>query len=193
MVSGRGGLVTLDKLTVTPAGAGRDATTYPATSAALTGTAHVDKSYSQAPGGVVTGVSDGAANSATFTVRARTAGTYGMTVRYANEELINSNHYNPDLMTAPADISVNGAPTFHVNFANTFDWNQFSYLTIPVRLRPGVNTIKFIANPQYNWDSTTVGYIYSGDGVGQPLRSDTAPNIAQITLAPFQAGPAGRR
>jgi hypothetical protein len=34
--------------------------------------------------------------------------------------------YAPVVMTAPADISVNGAPTFHVNFANTFDWNQLS-------------------------------------------------------------------
>jgi hypothetical protein len=43
-----------------------------------------------------------------------------------------ANHYNPDLMTAPADIVVNGAPAFHVNFANTFSWNQFWNLTIPV-------------------------------------------------------------
>jgi len=67
-------------------------------------------------------------------------------------------HYNPDLMTAPAGISINGGPSFHVNFASTFSWNQFWNLTIPVRLRPGANTI----------------------------RSDTAPNIDQITLAPFQ-------
>ena len=47
----------------------------------------------------------------------------------------------------------------------------------------GLNTIRFIANPQYNYDSTTIGVIYSGSGVGQPLRSETAPNIDQITLA----------
>jgi hypothetical protein len=29
-------------------------------------------------------------------------------------EQIVANHNNPDLMTAPADISVNGGPTFHV-------------------------------------------------------------------------------
>ncbi len=109
-----------------------------------------------------------------------------MTVRFANNQQIIANHYNPDLMTAPADISVNGGPTFHVNFGNTFSWNQFFNLTIPVQLRAGVNTIRFIANPQYNYDSTTIGIIYSGDGVGQPLRSETAPNIDQITLAPFQ-------
>lgn len=73
-----------------------------------------------------------------------------------------ANHYNPDLMTAPADISINGVPTFHVNFANPFSWNQFWNLTIAVRLRAGANTIRFIANPQYNYDSTTIRVIYSG-------------------------------
>jgi hypothetical protein len=109
---------------------------------------------------VVTGVSDGPANSLTLTVHAPSAGTYAMTVRFANNQQIVANHYN-----------------------------QFWNLTIPVTLRPGASTIKFIANPQYNCDSTTVGVIYSGDGAGQPLRSDTAPNIDQITLAPFQLRP----
>jgi len=187
VVTGVGGEVTLDNLTVTPVSATPGAVgTYQAQDAAMTGTAHVDNSYSQANGGVVTGISDGPANALTFTVHAPAPGTYGMTVRFANNQQVVANHYNPDLMTAPADISVNGAPTFHVNFANTFDWNQFWNLTIPVRLRAGTNTIKFIANPQYNWDSTTIGVIYSGQGIGQDLRSDTAPNIDQITVAPFQ-------
>ena len=188
VVAGRGGAVTLDKLTVTPvtgASATAGTRTYQAENGALAGTAKVASGYSQANGSVVTGVGGGAANSLTFTVQARAAGTYGMTVRYANNQGIIANHYNPDLMTAPADIGVNGAPTFHVNFANTFDWNQFWNLTIPVRLHAGSNTIKFIANPQYNWDSTTIGTIYSGSDVGDPLRSETAPNIDQITLAPL--------
>jgi hypothetical protein len=190
VAAGRGGEVTLDKLTVTPmpsAAAGALTRAYQAENAALTGTAKVATGYSQANGSVVTGVGGGPANSLTFTVQAPVAGTYGMTVRYANNQGIIANHYNPDLMTAPADISVNGGPTFHVNFANTFDWNQFWNLTVPVHLRPGTNTVRFIANPQYNWDSTTIGYIYSGSDVGDPLRSQTAPNIDQITLAPFQA------
>jgi hypothetical protein len=187
VVTGDGGLVALDKLTVTPVRAAPpEVSTYQAEDAALAGTAKVDNSYRQANGGVVTGVSGGPANSLTFTVHAPVAGRYGMTVRFANDQQIIANHYNPDLMTAPADVSVNGGPTFHVNFGNTFSWNQFWNLTIPVLLRPGANTIRFIANPQYNWDSTTIGVIYSGDGVGQPLRSGTAPNIDQITLAPFQ-------
>jgi hypothetical protein len=190
-VTGTGGQLTLDKLTVTPLPAGDPAVhavtaTYQAEDGALTGTATIDNSYSQANGGVVTGVSDGNANSLTFSVRAPVAGTYDMTVRYANRQGINANHYNPDVMTAPADISVDGRPTFHFNFANTFSWNQFSTATIPVNLRPGTNTIRFIANQQYNYDGKTAGVIYSGSDVGTPLRSDTAPNIDQITLAPAQ-------
>jgi hypothetical protein len=209
-VTGRGGAVTLDKLTVTPVTGGSSgasgasgtggssgisgaagARTYQAEDAVLAGTAKVASGYSQANGSVVTGVGGGTANSLTFTVQAPTAGTYGMTVRYANDQGIIANHYNPDLFTAPADISVNGGRTFHVNFASTFDWNQFWNLTVPVRLHAGANTMKFIANPQYNWDSTTIGYIYSGSDVGDPLRSETAPNIDQITLAPFQAKATG--
>jgi len=188
VVAGSSGDVTLDKLTVTPvSGAQPGVTTYQAEDGTLTGTAKIDNSYSQADGGVVTGIGDGPANSLTFTVHAAVTGAYAMTVRFANDQQIVANHYNPDLMTAPADISVNGGPTFHVNFASTFSWNQFWNLTIPVTLRPGANTIKFIANPQYNYDSTTPGVIYSGDGVGQPLRSGTAPDIDQVTLAPFRA------
>jgi hypothetical protein len=87
-------------------------------------------------------------------------------------------------MTAPADISVNGGPTTHVNFGNTFHWNQFWNLTIAVQLRAGMNSIKFIANPHYNYDGKTIGVVYSGSGpIGAPLRSDTAPNIDQITIA----------
>jgi hypothetical protein len=187
VVTGDGGVVTLDKLTVTPAGGAQPGvSTYQAEGGTLAGTAKVDNGYSQANGGVVTGIGGGPANSLTFTVHTPAPGRYGMTVRFANNQQIIANHYNPDLMTAPADISVNGGPTFHVNFGNTFSWNQFWNLTIPVQLRRGVNTIRFIADPQYNYGSTTIGVIYSGSGVGQPLRSETAPNIDQITLAPFQ-------
>jgi hypothetical protein len=191
VVTGLGGKLMLDKLTVTPVAASDPSVssqivTYQAENGTLSGTATVDNSYTQAHGGVVTGISDGPANSLTITAHAPAAGSYEMTVRYANDQMITSNHYNPDLMTAPADISVDGAPTFHVNFANTFSWNQFSTLTIPIVLQAGANTIKFTANQQYNWDGHTIGYVYSGSDVGQALRSDTAPNLDEITLARSQ-------
>jgi len=70
---------------------------------------------------------------------------------------------------------------------NTFSWNQFWDVTIPVVLERGTNTIRFIANQQYNYDGHTVGVIYSGsNGVGAALRASTAPNIDQISIAPRQ-------
>ena len=176
VMTGDDGKVLLDKLTVTAAAQSKRVT-YQAEDGRLTGTAHVDDSYSQAHGGVVTGVGNGPANALALTVQAPKAGSYAMTVRFAN----------PDLMTAPADISVNGGPTVHFNFANTFSWNQFWDVTIPVVLERGTNTIRFIANQQYNYDGHTVGVIYSGgNGVGAALRASTAPNIDQIALAPRQ-------
>jgi Concanavalin A-like lectin/glucanases superfamily len=188
VVAGRGGCVTLDKLAVTPVDRSADIATYQAEDGTLAGSAHVDIAYSQAHGGVVTGVKG--KSTLTMTVQAPASGTYAMTIRYANNQGILANHYNPDLMTAPADISVNGGPTVHVNFANTFDWNQFWTRTVPVQLAKGGNTIRFGADQQYNWDGVTVGVIRSGSDVGDALRSDTAPNIDQITLAPLRlAGP----
>jgi len=186
VMTGDDGSVLLDKLTVTPApGAARSV--YQAEDGTLTGTAHVDDSYSQARGGVVTGVGNGPANALALTVQAPKAGSYAMTVRFANDTELEATHYNPDLMTAPADISVNGGPTAHFNFANTFSWNQFWDVTIPVVLERGTNTIAFVANQQYNYDGHTVGVIYSGsNGVGAALRASTAPNIDQISIAPRQ-------
>jgi hypothetical protein len=186
VMTGDDGSVALDKLTVTAVpGAARSA--YQAEDGTLTGSAHVDNSYSQAHGGVVTGVGNGPANALALTVQAPKAGSYAMTVRFANDTELEATHYNPDLMTAPADISVNGGPTAHFNFANTFSWNQFWDVTIPVVLERGTNTITFIANQQYNYDGHTVGVIYSGgNGVGAALRASTAPNIDQISIAPRQ-------
>jgi hypothetical protein len=66
VVSGLAGHLALDDLTATPVPAndpsvGSRTTTYQAENGALTGTAHVDTSDSQAQGRVVTGVSDGSA------------------------------------------------------------------------------------------------------------------------------------
>ncbi|KOU64201.1 hypothetical protein ADK57_19880, partial [Streptomyces sp. MMG1533] len=58
--------------------------TYQAEDGTLTGTAAADTTYTQANGGVVTGIGNGTANSLTLNVNAPTAGTYAMTMRYAN-------------------------------------------------------------------------------------------------------------
>ncbi|MCX5055464.1 RICIN domain-containing protein [Streptomyces sp. NBC_00452] len=190
-VTGTGGILALDNLAVTPFSATDAVTTgnvvtYQAEDGTLAGTAAADTSYSQAHGGVVTGIGNGTANSLTLNVNAPTAGTYAMTMRYANAEELPSNHYNPDLYAEHADVSINGGTATRVNFASTLHWNQFQDYTVPVTLTKGANTVKFTASQLYNWDGTTIGVVYSGGGsdIGQPMRSSAAPHLDQVSFAP---------
>ncbi|WP_438828951.1 RICIN domain-containing protein [Streptomyces gottesmaniae] len=190
-VTGAGGTLALDDLAVTPFGATSAVTTgnvvtYQAEDGTLTGTADVSTSYSQADGGVVTGISDGTANSLTLDVDAPSAGTYAMTMRYANAEELPSNHYNPDLYAEHADVSVNGGDATRVHFASTLHWNQFADHTAHVTLKKGANTVKFTSSQLYDWDGTTIGKVYSGGGsdIGQPMRSSSAPHLDQVSFAP---------
>ncbi|MET7654974.1 RICIN domain-containing protein [Streptomyces sp. NPDC005486] len=190
-VTGTGGTLALDRLAVTPFSATDAVTTgnvvtYQAENGTLTGTAAADTTYSQANGGVVTGVGNGTANSLTLNVNAPSAGTYAMTMRYANAEELPSNHYNPDLYAEHADVSVNGGNSTRVNFASTLHWNQFNDYTVPVTLTQGANTVRFTASQLYNYDGTTIGLVYSGGGtdIGQPMRSSSAPHLDQVSFAP---------
>ncbi|MPY63197.1 RICIN domain-containing protein [Streptomyces spongiae] len=191
-VTGTSGTLALDRLAVTPFSASSSVTTgnvvtYQAEDGTLTGTAEADTTYSQADGGVVTGIGNGTANSLTLDVDAPKAGTYAMTMRYANAEELPSNHYNPDLYAEHADVSVNGGTSTRVNFASTLHWNQFNDYTVPVTLKAGANTVKFTASQLYNYDGTTIGLVYSGGGtdIGQPMRSSSAPHLDQVSFAPL--------
>ncbi|MFM9452087.1 RICIN domain-containing protein [Streptomyces europaeiscabiei] len=190
-VTGTSGTLVLDRLAVTPFSATDAVTTgnvvtYQAENGTLTGTAAADTTYSQANGGVVKGIGNGTANSLTLNVNAPEAGTYAMTMRYANAEELPSNHYNPDLYAQHADVSVNGGSAKRVNFASTLHWNQFHDYTVPVTLTKGTNAVKFTASQLYNWDGTTIGVVYSGGGgdIGEPMRSSSAPHLDEISFAP---------
>jgi hypothetical protein len=156
---------------------------YQAETATRAGTAAVT-AYSLADGGkAVTGVggAPGNANTLTFDVTARAAGTYALTVRYSNPEQSPASHYNPDPIARPADIAVNGGPKRRVLFPHTFHANNFWNLTIPVRLRAGHNTVRFSAEELPDFDGTT----YISDRYTEPLRSRYAPVIDRIGITPF--------
>ncbi|MBB5803372.1 hypothetical protein F4560_003140 [Saccharothrix ecbatanensis] len=79
-------------------------------------------------------------------------------------------------MTRHADISVNGHVQ-RVHFPNTFHFNQFRDLVVPVDLGAGTNTIRFTAQELPNCDGTTYNQF------GQ--RSMYTPNIDYVTVAPL--------
>jgi hypothetical protein len=175
-VTGASGRLYLDRLRVEKTTGTLDTAWYEAESATLAGTAAVD-------GGAVTGVGGepGNANTLTFDVQAPAAGTYALTIRYSNPEQSPASHYNPDPLARPADISINGAAERRTLFPHTFHANNFWYLTIPVQLKAGHNTIRFSSEEQPDFDGTT----YISDRYTEPLRSRYAPIIDKIGVTPY--------
>ena len=197
VVTGTSGTIQLDDLSVTPYATGdtvvtSNTQTVQAESGTFTGITAIDKSASQANGSAVTDIGPGQANSLTIATTAPAAGQYEMTLRFANNQSLPSNHYNPDFMDRTAQFSVNGGSSVQsVAFGPTYSWNQFFTVTVPVTLKPGKNTIKLWSDQQYNFDGFTVGtvgpVVSGGAGVGAQMRSNQAANIDQITFAPLIA------
>ncbi|RSM85823.1 cellulosome protein [Kibdelosporangium aridum] len=144
----------------------------------VTGEAKVSNDFSFASGSVVTDVGDGPANALTMNVTAQRPGQHILVIRYANAQESIPTHYNPDPVTRHADISINGGTPQRVQFPNTFHFNQFRDLTVPVWLNPGTNTVKFTSQELPDWDGKTYNQY------GQ--RSKYAPNIDYITVAPLR-------
>ncbi|GLH96820.1 LamG-like jellyroll fold domain-containing protein [Phytohabitans aurantiacus] len=175
-VTGAGGKRYLDRLRVSATSGTLHTAWYEAEAATLAGTATVS-------GAAVTGVGGepGNANTLTFDVQAPAAGTYALTVRYSNPEQSPASHYNPDPLARPADISVNGAAATRTLFPHTFHANNFWYLTIPVQLKAGHNTIRFSSEELPDFDGTT----YISDRYTELLRSRYAPIIDKIGVTPY--------
>jgi hypothetical protein len=176
-VTGRSGRAFVDRLVTRPSAGRLPAVTLEAEDALLGGSA-------TSTGTAVTGIGGppGNANTLTFEVPARRAGTYAMRVRYANPEQSPATHYNPDPLARHADITVNGGPVRRVLFPHTFHVDNFWDLTVPVTLRPGRNTIRFAAEELPNFDGTTYA---SETFPGVLLRSAYAPVVDRIQLSPF--------
>ncbi|BCB90147.1 LamG-like jellyroll fold domain-containing protein [Phytohabitans suffuscus] len=180
------GQALVDRLSVTPSARHLPAVTYQAEAAALAGTAAVTTRSLASGQAAVTAIggAPGNSNTLTFTVAAPRAGTYAMRVRYANPEQSAATHYNPDPLARHADISVNGGAARRVLFPHTFHDNNFWELTVPVRLARGANTVRLSAAELPNFDGVTYA---SQTFPGILLRSQYAPVIDRITVAPFSA------
>jgi hypothetical protein len=194
-VTGVSGRMFLDRLRVTKTAGTLKPTWYEAENAKPAGTAAV-AAYPLAGGGkAVTGIGGvpGNDNTLTFDVQAQQAGTYALTVRYSNPEQSPATHYNPDPLARRAAISVNGGAAEQVLFPHTFHADNFWELSVPVRLQPGKNTVRFRSEEMPDFDGTT--YI-SARYPDLLLRSAHAPIIDKIAVTPYAAadfgGSAGR-
>jgi len=161
------GAVSLDSLTVTGAATGpRPIQPIEAESALLAGTAHAVQNAYASGGAHVEGAGNGSGNTLTLTgLRATQSGQYVLAIRYANNERGAGHQYNANIISRRLDISVNGHRPGSVWFRNTWAWNNFWTLTVPVSLDKGGNTIT-LSNPTGN-----------------------APNLDRVEVAPLLVEP----
>jgi len=76
-----------------------------------------------------------------------------------------------------------------VLFPHTFHADDFWELTVPVQLKRGANTIRFSSAELPNFDGST----YASDTwPGILLRSKYAPDVDNVTVAPFAKSLPGR-
>ncbi|MBP2326028.1 hypothetical protein JOF56_006413 [Kibdelosporangium banguiense] len=155
-------LTVMRGLRVTPAADQTGVTALEAENATLAGVARVADNIYASGGKAVGYIGTGAANTLTFNgVQAPRAGNYVLIVHYANDERAGSGNYNTNVVSRTADISVNGGPAQRATFRNTYSWNQFWSLAIPVTLKAGSNSLSFANATTY------------------------APDIDRIELAPL--------
>lgn len=116
----------------------------------LGGTAVVQSDGWASGGKYVGWIGNGSANTLTFNnVSASSAGTYMLVIGYSNNDTSGSGNYNANIESRWSQISVNGGSATTEVFANTFSWDSFRTVAIPVTLNAGSNTITFSNSTGY--------------------------------------------
>ena len=131
--------VEVDRMTVRPAPGAVQRIEAEAAGNTLTGGAVVQPNPFASGGASVTGV--GGTGTLTVPVAAPRAGQYTLVVHYANDERSGEHTYNTNIVSRATDISVNGGPAQRVWLRNTWDWNNFWSVGIPIDLAAGQNSV----------------------------------------------------
>ncbi|MDX2826603.1 CBM35 domain-containing protein [Streptomyces ipomoeae] len=131
-------------LDVTGDGSATGTLSYEGAAATLTGGAKlVDSPYASA-GSYIGWLGNSADSTAEFTVDAPTAGRYVLVVHYAHNDRRDNGHaYNTDIMSRTADITVGAGEPRKVTFKNTWSWDDYWTLGVPVDLKKGANKVTF--------------------------------------------------
>ncbi len=112
-----------------------------------------------------------------FKVNVKSDGMYNFEIEYSNDEpapvMLKDNGatyvhpYNIDLVERYAQIKVNDAEPETVYFRNTFSWDTFRAVNVPLKLKAGDNTVKIYNDNSYHFS---------------PIVNSTAPEISEITV-----------
>jgi hypothetical protein len=117
---------------------------YEAASATLAGGAKLVDSAHASAGSYIGSLGNSPSSTAEFTVDAPRSGRYLLVVHYAHNERRDNGHaYNTDIMSRTADITVGGGAPQKVTFKNTWSWDDYWTLGVPVDLKRGANKVTF--------------------------------------------------
>ncbi|MDX3573307.1 CBM35 domain-containing protein [Streptomyces sp. ID05-47C] len=141
VTAGHAGVRSLD---VSGAGSAAGTLSYEGASATLAGGARLVDSAHASAGSSIGWLGNSPTSTAEFTVDASKAGRYLLVVHYAhNERRDNGHSYNTDIMSRTADITVGTAAPREVTFKNTWSWDDYWTVGVPVDLKEGPNKVTF--------------------------------------------------
>ena len=139
-----GGHAAVRSLDVSGDGSTTGTLSYEAVSATLAGGAKlVDSAYASA-GSYIGWLGNSPSSTAEFTVNAPEPGRYLLVVQYAHNDRRDNGHaYNTDIMSRTADLTVGTGATRKVTFKNTWSWDDYWTVSVPVELKEGPNKVTF--------------------------------------------------
>ncbi|WP_328492178.1 cellulosome protein [Streptomyces sp. NBC_00414] len=131
-------------LDVSGAGSTAGTLSYEGASATLAGGARLVGSAYASAGSYIGEFGNSASSTAEFTVDAPRAGRHLLVVHYAHNDRRDNGHaYNTDIMSRTADITVGTAAPLTATFKNTWGWDDYWTLSVPVDLKKGSNRVIF--------------------------------------------------
>ncbi|MFE9020887.1 cellulosome protein [Streptomyces sp. NPDC007808] len=113
-------------------------------SATLSGGARLVDSPHAFAGSYIGRLGNSPYSTAEFTVDAPRSGRYLLVVHYAHDDRRDNGHaYNTDIMSRTADVTVGSAAPLKVTFKNTWSWDDYWTVGVPVDLVKGANKVTF--------------------------------------------------
>ncbi|WP_171114492.1 MULTISPECIES: CBM35 domain-containing protein [unclassified Streptomyces] len=141
MTAGHAAVRSLD---VSGGGSTAGTLSYEGATATLAGGARLVESAYASDGSYIGRLGNSADSTAEFTVDAPRPGRYLLVVHYAHNDRRDNGHaYNTDIMSRTADITVGSGAPRKVTFKNTWSWDDYWTLGVPVDLKKGSNKVTF--------------------------------------------------